>query len=147
MKRDMDLCRAILLALEKIDESRSDLKIVQGSLSDYSAQVVSYHCGLLSQAGLIKRCDFDRTMDIPNPSYRAPPGQFDQNLAYSTVHTGTDTYCELTWDGHDYLEMCRDMTRFEKAKGIAHSVGGLSFDAFKSTLGKLMQQGLESFLG
>ena len=55
MKRDMELCRAILLHLEATENTSAPQRI---SVGDFSANEVSYHVKLLSDAGLIEVLDF-----------------------------------------------------------------------------------------
>lgn len=50
MKRDMDLCRKILFAIEEqyVDTALHNLQI-----PEYTMEQVAYHCKILKEAGLI----------------------------------------------------------------------------------------------
>lgn len=51
MKRDMELCRKALLAIE---DQYTDSSIVNLEVEGYDMATIAYHCGLLYDAGLIK---------------------------------------------------------------------------------------------
>lgn len=110
MKRDMDLAREILLALEEMPADEE----VELNLEGYSQEEISYHVRLLSEAGLIEAED-------------------------RSGYGGDDWQPErLTWAGHDFLEASRDQGRWEKAtKLVKEKVGGITLDALKAILIKL----------
>ncbi|MGO9175051.1 MAG: DUF2513 domain-containing protein [Desulfobaccales bacterium] len=115
MKRDMDLIREILLAIESHPES--DSYILNLSFPGHSEDEVSYHCRLLLDARMI-----DATC-IP------------QNM-------GPDEWIikGLTWAGHEFLEASRDDSRWNKAKKIiSEKTGSFSFEILKSILMDLMR--------
>ena len=99
MKRDMDLCRRILLEVEKWPTTLEPKGV---EIEGYSPDEVSYHSWLLGEEGLIEGCDF--TTDGSDVQQFAPT-------------------C-LTYRGHDFLEHARDDTRWKKAKDKLVSVGG-----------------------
>lgn len=105
MKRDMDLVRKILMALE--DNPTGYFKD-EMTIDGYTEEDVGYHCYLLLQAGLVGGYDIN-TLGCSSPSAVAS---------------------HLTWMGHEFLDASRESSRWEKAKGIAGKVGGVSFDAF-----------------
>ena len=108
MKRDMDLARAILFALEDVP-SYGDL--VELSFSDYSQNEVSYHVMLLHEAGLIHALDT------------------------STAESSDWQPMYLTWEGHEFLEAAKDDTRWNRAKNHFKQKGvPMVFDVFKSLL-------------
>lgn len=114
MKRDMNLARRILFALEKkpLNEILSPEDI-----QDVSEQEVSYHIMLLAEAGLLKTIDGSSASDIYIFASR------------------------LTWEGHEFLDAARDDSRWEKAKKmVTEKGGGLAFDVLKEVLIKLMTQ-------
>ena len=93
MKRDMELCRKILFAIEKqyIDASIYNLKI-----EGYSPKEVSYNSGLLYEAGLIS-------------AYKSQNAD-DHLYSFAVGH--------LTWEGHDFLDKIREDTILNKTKSI-----------------------------
>lgn len=111
MKRDMDLARKILLAIEQYKDPwgpQESLKI-----EGYSDQDVSYHIKLLAQAGLIE--------------------------AQDVSSMGPDGFCwfpgSLTWEGHEFIEAARDESRWDKTKKVvAEKGGGLVFEILKEAL-------------
>ena len=72
MKRDLDLYRRILLAVEQSDNNPAD-PIELDFVDDYAQGIVSYHVMLLDEEGLIKaaRVLVDRFQSIM--SLRADP--------------------------------------------------------------------------
>jgi hypothetical protein len=77
MKRDMDLVRSILLAIEKADTPLNELDIPGYDDDD----VIVYHVGIMTQAGLIQEAEID----------------------FRDSHTGV----VLTWAGHEFLDAAR----------------------------------------
>jgi hypothetical protein len=112
MKRDMDLVRKILLALEAHPEPWDWFEL---KIDGHSDVEVSYHLKLMSQAGLIEA------------SERKRPDIF-QWIPHS-----------LTWAGHEFLEAARDNSRWEKVKRLAwEKTGSLPFEVLKAGLVKEM---------
>ena len=89
MKRDMELVRKILIAIE---DSNNTMGSITLNFDNYSDEQVSYHVKLLSENGLIKAIDAS-SHDV---------------IAW--MPTG------LTWDGHDYIEAIKDDKRWQKVK-------------------------------
>jgi hypothetical protein len=109
MKRDMDLARAILIALNN-DESTFDGGPLELDVPDCAPDVYSYHVMLLHDAGLI----------------------------YAFDHSG-DSYSNwlpayLTWEGHEFLEAAKDDTRWNYATGYLKEHGGPMAFSFLKTL-------------
>ena len=106
MKRDMDLARKILFAIEKSDEADRqgfmDYLKIEG---DYSENMKSYHVVLLEDAGLIEAEDF------------------------STIGSYDCRPKGLTWEGHEFLDGIRKEETWEKIKNEA---ANLSFTAIKA---------------
>jgi hypothetical protein len=94
MKRDMELMRKILLAIEKEyepgQESIDGLKI-----DGYNRSRIAEHCDLLFQQGLIREYDSDHS----------------RSGGISQFKIGN-----LTAQGYDYLELIRNNERWEKIK-------------------------------
>lgn len=91
MKRDFDLIRTILLAIE---EQHDGTAIYGFSIPDHALSEVGYHCMLLYEHGFIS-------------DYKS---QYGDNQILSVVVGG------LTWEGCDYLEKVRDNSRWAKIK-------------------------------
>ena len=89
MKRDMELIRKILVAVEDHPEPDGSVPL---RFDGYSDQEVSYHVKLLSDQGLIEATDCRSLQDF---SLKAR---------------------SLTWGGHDFVEAIRDDTRWNKVK-------------------------------
>jgi hypothetical protein len=107
MKRDMDLAREILLAVEALGPNDT---LDQVGLPHRNSTEVGYHIGLLHEAGLLNAIDA-RTL-----------GNSHAWLAQS-----------LTWGGHEFLDSIRSDTVWQKVKGQAASKGvDLTFDTIKA---------------
>ncbi len=109
MKRDMDLVREVLIALEDAPFNGGPLKLTPPE--QYSSEQVTYHIMLLHEAGLIRAFDFSSD---EFPDWR--PGY-------------------LTWEGHEFLNAARDSGRWSKAKTLVlEKGGGLVFEILKQVL-------------
>ncbi|HNP62453.1 MAG TPA: DUF2513 domain-containing protein [Woeseiaceae bacterium] len=95
MKRDMELCRAIMLHLETCEDTMAPQRITVG---DFTPEQVSYHVKLLADAGLIEALDFS-SMD----SFHWDP-------------------IRLTWEGHEFLDAARDDSVWNKVMREAGEV-------------------------
>ena len=120
MKRDMNLIRDLLLAVEGYtDEEGTPGEEVVASLTKdgaYTEFQVNYHADLLREAGLI--------------------------LASEMSSAGSDTsvfiFDRLTWEGYEFLDNARDDTRWNQVKRLAEQkTGALSFEVVKSLLVQL----------
>ena len=109
---DMDLVRKILIALEEYPHGfYCQFLAVDG----YSPEQIGYHITLMGEAGLLIANEVT-TMDSDSPE--AVPQR-------------------LTWQGHQFLNACRDEDRWSKAKAIFKDAGGVSFDVAKEILVQL----------
>ena len=116
MKRDMDLAREILFAIEENDDEPGTMEI---ELPGRSALYVSYHVTLLAEAGLIE-AENTTSMD-----------------QYEYLPT------RLTWAGHEFLDAVRDDTVWKRAKSeTLAKTGQLTFEVIKATLMGIARQGL-----
>lgn len=118
MKRDMDLARKILLAIEAHPEPCS----WNGPLDfpNYPEKEISYHVKLLKEAGLI-----------------------EANISIAGGETFICFVNSLTWEGHEFLEASRDDSRWEKVKRqIMEKTGSLSFEVLKVGLVQAMLHGI-----
>lgn len=109
MKRDMDLVRKILLAVE---EEKDDLEgITDFAIEDYSSAQISHHVVIMEQAGLIE-AHIAPTMD---------------GVMYIVRR--------LTWEGHEFLDAARNESFWNQAKEkVVETTGGLGFEALKAFL-------------
>jgi hypothetical protein len=115
MRRDWDVIREILTALEERDPTSGGLR-----LQDFPAErahTYSYHTELLLNRSLVSG---NLSQVIGNPS------------------RATDFHLQhLTWEGHDLLDTMRSNAVWERIKTLSTEKGiELSFDAVK-TLGKV----------
>ena len=116
MKRDMDLCRKILLSVEARE---STIDLVWVDLQGYTDGQIGHHAKLLADGGLLEGMD--------------------------CTSQGDDIDCYkprcLTWKGHDFLEAARDDTRWKKAKAeIAEQGLPVTLDVMKGVLLKLVEK-------
>lgn len=116
MKRDMDLVRDILRAIESSEGTEFDANTLE--LSGHTSDVINYHLGLLVDAGMAE-------------------GTSDQ-----IIGRPPDWYVtRLTWEGHEFLEAARNDTIWAKAKEKAtHATGGLSLAVLKEILVQFAKQ-------
>ena len=118
MKRDMDLIRKMLMDLED-----GGNRAWEGlDRKDEALQKKhGYHAYLLKDAGLVHASDI------------------------STDHSFLPRYTPryLTWTGHEFLDAARDEERWNKAKGIAASMGGFAVSVMKEVLAALVKEQLK----
>lgn len=117
MKRDMDLCRRILLTVENSPPDEA----IHGFPFDaeYPNSNVSKHVVLLNEAGLL-------------------------NANIVETFDGTHYSVErLTWDGHNFLDAARDDGRWTRAKQHLEDAGvTATFTLLKETLEDLARKTL-----
>ena len=119
MKRDLDLARKILLAIEE-NEDATGRNLVIVRIEDYSEKQIFYHMKLLDEAGLIEAIDFSG---------------------------GTQLRWEaknLTWYGHEFLDSARSETLWEEAKKQMKNIGSSSFQVLLQILLKLAESQISS---
>lgn len=103
MKRDMDIVREVLLAIER-EQTRPDVCLERIELVGRSDDEVTYNVVLLEQAGLI-----------------------DANI--SRYEGGVDYFVRgITWSGHELLDSIRDEKIWHQTKEGAKKAGGLALD-------------------
>ena len=121
MKRNMDLVRSILLAIEASeDDPRGWVELA--SFEGLSDTEVSYHVKLMDQAGLIEADDLST-------------GGED---GFRWQAKG------LTWDGHEFLDAARKNSVWERAKRqTLDKTGGLSLELLKTALINIGKQAIE----
>ncbi len=113
MKRDIDLVRKILLAIEAHTQPGDWIEL---KIDGYSEEQVTYHVKLLAQADLIEANDLSSSSG------------FDWKVK------------NLTWEGHEFLEASRDEGRWKKAKALLmEKAGSLSYEILKEVLLSMMK--------
>lgn len=100
MKREMDLVREILFAIEDAPPNK---RLMGLTIDGYDKQVVAAHCEMLYQKGLIKEY------------YGIKCDGLDGVINFYVI--------DLTWDGQDFLEMIRQDTVWNKTKDIMKNHG------------------------
>jgi len=117
MKRDLDLIRKMLLAIEGAPSGYAPNLTFAG----YTDEQVGYHAYLLIDAGLA------RGADITTHGSEGP-----EAIVQS-----------LTWEGHEFIDAARDDSRWQKAKSIiAEKGGGITLDLLKALLVSLTKTAL-----
>jgi hypothetical protein len=115
MKRDMDLVRKIMIAVEEGDPA--GLRRRPMSVEGYEPAIVAGHVKIMHQAGLVEAF-------ISEPDGQPPRVA----MVYG-----------LTWGGHEWLEVTRSETIWAKTKQwAAEKGGGASFEVLKTIALKLV---------
>ena len=116
MKRDMDLVRKILLAVEEENVFENDWR---PEIGDHSPEEIVYHVELMKDAGLLD-IDIRRFLDDSLP------------LIYLR---------RMTWEGHEFLDAARNESIWSQAKAkVLQTTGGLGFEALKAALSQLIRE-------
>lgn len=109
MKRDMDLIRDVLIAVE--DDSNDPNSWIDIELPEHNSLEISYHIMLLDQAGLLDAIDLS-TKDGSEWKARS-----------------------LTWAGHEFLDSARDEKLWNSVKkSLGKRVASASFELVKEVL-------------
>lgn len=119
MQRNMDLVRLILLRLE---ESRSGRAPEDLGIKSFPPEQIAYHSHIMLQEGMIEGTDIT-TMHSAGPE--AVPRS-------------------LTWKGHEFLDLARDLERWNRAKVIVGKVGGAPISVWSKVLTDLILQGVDT---
>ena len=107
MKRDWELIRTIMLALES---SPCDMHVSSFSIEEYDPEIVGYHIKLLSDARLVEA--INSSSDEMIYEYYAQ---------------------DLTLAGHEFLDNIRSDTNWNKIKNLIKGKGGeLTFETIKA---------------
>lgn len=120
MKRDLDLVRKILLAIEAHEDATGHSWITLGKINNYSQKQVSYHVSLLHEGGLIEAIDLSDNLKF----YWEPKS--------------------LTWYGHEFLDSARNETLWKEAKKQMKNIGSSSFQVLLQILLKLAESQIPS---
>jgi len=116
MKRDMDLIRAMLLAIES-ESSGFAPKI---EILGYTEEQIGYHASLLGEAGLAK------VVDVTSAGSKGPEA----------------IVTRLTWAGHEFLDAARENQRWNQAKDLISKIGGASIQIWMDVLTELIKKRL-----
>ncbi|MGE0480488.1 MAG: DUF2513 domain-containing protein [Phycisphaerae bacterium] len=115
MKRDMNLVREILI---RVEAQAADQEGGPLNLHEHSDAEVGYHVKLLHQAGLVEVVGGATELESWIP------------LA-------------LTWQGHDFLDACREPSRWDSAiRIVKEKAGTVSFEVLKQLLVALSKRSL-----
>ncbi len=111
MKRDMELIRKILVAIEDSNQTQGYIPL---QFESYTEDQISYHVKLLADRGIISAIDCSSKTSFV---WRAKA---------------------LTWDGHDYIEAIRDDARWQKVKDwIKNAEKILTIETMKEAIKEL----------
>jgi hypothetical protein len=118
MKRDMNLVRNIVLALEDYPAGFAPRDF---AVEGYSDEEIGYHIYIMMEAGLI------RGADVTTHGSKSP----------QAITTG------LTWAGHEFADAARDPKRWEKAMELTkEKAGSITLDVLAKLLTSLMSSAL-----
>ncbi len=113
MKRDMDLIRDILCFVEKMTTSTFDIQHIKLDKTDENT--IRYHIQLMVDAGFIY-------VNTYQPK--------DEN--FFEIITGY----RLTWEGHEFLDLIKKDTNWNRAKELMANTGGMAFKVLIDVLVK-----------
>ena len=117
MKRDMDLIRKMLLAIEAEEHAFAPNNI---EVSSYTQEQIGYHAVLLGEAGLAK------VNDVTTYSSKSPQALITR----------------LTWQGHEFLDSARENHIWNQAKDKVNKIGGASIQIWTAILTELIKKQL-----
>jgi len=108
MKRDMELVRQILIAIEDHPHAHAPDSI---DVPDYDEETISYHLVLMAEAGLLL---------------------VEESTTFQ-AHGPSAIVSRMTWDGHEFLDNARNDTVWTKVKAIVTAKGGsVSFEVLQA---------------
>ena len=117
MKRDMDLIRAMLLAIEAEGHGFASHPI---EIPNYTQEQIGYHAVLLGEAGLVK--------------------------VHDVTHLGSNSpealITRLTWAGHEFLDSARENNIWNQAKDKISKIGGASLQIWLALLTELIKENI-----
>ena len=116
MKRDMDLIRQMLLAIEADEHGFAPKVDVRG----YTQEQINYHAFLLGEAGLA--------------------------VVSEATHFGSENpeaiILRLTWSGHEFLDSSRENQIWNQAKDKIGKIGGATIQIWVAVLTELIKKKL-----
>jgi len=117
MKRDMDLVRKILFAVEKHPSGFAPNKL---EIPGHTEEEIAYHAYIMKEAGLVG------AIETTPWGSSSPQAQI----------------ARLTWQGHEFLDAARQDRIWQKAKLIVKKVGGATIQIWMAVLRDLVKQKL-----
>jgi hypothetical protein len=118
MKRDMELVRKMLLAVEAEASGYAPNPL---AIDSYTEEQIGYHAYLIADAGLAEGID-QTTMGSPSPEYQLR---------------------HLTSSGHDFLDAAREPSRWQKAMAkVADAGGSITIGVLQRLLASMMKDSL-----
>ena len=119
MRRDMELCRKILLGIEEHGEPFE--VFFNSGICGYSEKEIGFHTHLLAQAGLIEATD----------------GWASTNRPW--VYYATN----ITWNGYEFLDAARDDKVWKSAlEGLGSKAASIPFELLKTCLVEVLKDTL-----
>ena len=116
MKRDMDLVRKILIAVEEGNVKLDDL--------EYDRDQINLHVELMEEHGLVE------AVIVPD----------SDGIEHTILACSVE---RLTWEGHDFLDKARNESIWEQAKKkCLEGTGGLTLELLKGCLVHVAKQKL-----
>ena len=120
MKRDMELVRAILLAIEECDEGENTCHgekisaFLKKKGYNHAVDLLHGHFKIMTEGGLI-RC-------------------YEVEYAYHRI------FFTLTWEGHEFLSDIKDKNVWDKVKEVVSKRDGISFAVLKTIATEISKQ-------
>lgn len=127
MNRDLNLCRAILSAVERSTNTgmSHDLVLFEEVTAITSdANLIGYHCAILIDAGLL--------------------------MGQEKGWDSSPYACEirrLTWDGHEFLDASRDEGKWAQVRDAAKGLRNWTFSAIAAALKQKATEELTKLMG
>ena len=119
MKRDWDLIREILLAVEASGPGES---VNLHSFEEGIRPEVSYNVQLLEEVGFVNASISKQVGKVPALDF---------------------TIYKIRWEGHDFLDAVRNDTNWNKTKNLISSKGGnMTFEVIKSVAIELARKAI-----
>jgi len=128
MKRDMELVRKLLMAVESLGEEKQGGITFPGNnygvvedIDGYHRDTVYYHIKLMIDAGLIS-------------------GNVSETMGGGVSHAFASS---LTWEGHEFLDAARENSVWQKTMEKAgNAATSISFEVLKALLIKTAGESL-----
>lgn len=126
MRRDMDLIRNLMIALEALPESPGGVhQLTPGegvlAINPYAEDDVAYHLKLIVEANLIR--------------------------TFEAGYGGDVLFDRLSWAGHDFVDSIRSPEVWAKTKTGAEAAGGFTVDLLKDLAKGLIKKQIEEYTG
>jgi hypothetical protein len=116
MRRDMDLIRKMLLAIEADEHGFAPRIEIQG----YTQEQINYHAVLLGEAGLAK------VTEVTSMGSESPEA----------------IIIRLTWAGHEFLDAARENNIWNQAKDKISKIGGATIPIWIAILTEIIKKQL-----